>query len=187
MERKRGTVRDALCENLRELMKRRLFDKITIKQICDETGVIRATFYNHFDDKYDCLNAIVEGDIVGSMHDDYSSTQALYNGLREVFATVEREKEFYRAAWQVTGQNSFGDMVANNYQAVLMRYMKNLRNPAILSDYSNELLSAYYANSLTFVTHMMVFSREELSPSQALNMINSVASYSAFELLKKGS
>jgi Transcriptional regulator len=49
----------SLAENLRALMVKHLFEKITIKQICDETGVNRATFYNYFEDKYDCLQWIV--------------------------------------------------------------------------------------------------------------------------------
>ena len=56
MESRRATMKSALAENLRVLMTRKMYEKITIKQICDETGVIRATFYNYFDDKYDCLN-----------------------------------------------------------------------------------------------------------------------------------
>ena len=52
-------MKNSLAENLRYLMQRKVFEKITIKQICDETGVIRATFYNYFEDKYDCLNWIV--------------------------------------------------------------------------------------------------------------------------------
>ena len=53
MENHKGYMQACLYENLRELMLKNLFEKITIKQICDATGVIRATFYNYFDDKYD--------------------------------------------------------------------------------------------------------------------------------------
>ena len=39
-------------------MQEKPFEKITIKQICDRTGVIRATFYNHFEDKYAALDYV---------------------------------------------------------------------------------------------------------------------------------
>lgn len=49
---KRGMMKRFLAESLKELMLQKSFEKITIKQICDKTGVIRATFYNYFEDKY---------------------------------------------------------------------------------------------------------------------------------------
>ena len=42
------TMKDLLSEGLYILMQQKPFEKITIKQICDKTGVIRGTFYNHF-------------------------------------------------------------------------------------------------------------------------------------------
>ena len=49
------TMKDLLSEGLYILMQQKPFEKITIKQICDKTGVIRGTFYNHFMDKYEAL------------------------------------------------------------------------------------------------------------------------------------
>ena len=43
------TMKDLLSEGLYILMQQKPFEKITIKQICDKTGVIRGTFYNHLD------------------------------------------------------------------------------------------------------------------------------------------
>ena len=40
-----------LAESLKELSKTRPIEKITIKEITDKAGVIRPTFYNHFQDK----------------------------------------------------------------------------------------------------------------------------------------
>ena len=44
-------MKDLLAQGLLLLMKEKPFEKITIKQICDKTGVIIGTFYNHFIDK----------------------------------------------------------------------------------------------------------------------------------------
>ena len=46
-------IEKALAHSLKELVVRMPFEKITIKQIADGAGVIRVTFYNHFQDKYD--------------------------------------------------------------------------------------------------------------------------------------
>ena len=44
-----------LADSFRELACQGPIEKITIKEITDRAGVIRPTFYNHFQDKYELL------------------------------------------------------------------------------------------------------------------------------------
>ena len=64
MTEEKKDVELALAESLKKLMVRTPFEKITIKQITDGAGVIRVTFYNHFQDKYDLLGYIVRREIL---------------------------------------------------------------------------------------------------------------------------
>ena len=64
MAEEKKDVEQALAESLKELVQRMPFDKITIKKITDGAGVIRVTFYNHFQDKYDLLGYIVQSEIL---------------------------------------------------------------------------------------------------------------------------
>ena len=58
----KNNTKDLLADSLRDLMLKKPFEKITIKQICDATGVIRIVFYNYFSDKYAALEYIVYRD-----------------------------------------------------------------------------------------------------------------------------
>ena len=51
-----------LAESFKELAKKHPIEKITIKEITDLAGVIRPTFYNHFQDKYELLEWIITTD-----------------------------------------------------------------------------------------------------------------------------
>ncbi len=154
MEYHKSMMKASLAENLRVLMGRKMFDKITIKQICDETGVIRATFYNYFEDKYDCLNWIVYMDLVqiASQNHHLDSAGLLDLALRN----VEENLAFYRNAYLVTGQNSFEDMIRSNLAKLLLGYFEQNRNPSTLPQYPNELLARYYAESVAFVIRQFV-------------------------------
>ena len=46
-------VYDALIEAFTELLSEKTFEKITVKELCDRARTRTATFYNHFEDKYD--------------------------------------------------------------------------------------------------------------------------------------
>ena len=159
MENHKGMMRSFLCENLRDLMRKNVFEKITIKQICDQTGVIRATFYNYFEDKYDCLNAIVYADVCESYITNVSQEQ-MAQIVDSILKTVAENRDFYRAAYNVTGQNSFEGMVHDNLALLLEAYFKKYRRAGHLDKYSNQYLAGYYAAALSYNVHEFVFQRE---------------------------
>ena len=39
----------------KEMLSEKFFENITVNDICERSGIRRATFYNHFNDKYDFL------------------------------------------------------------------------------------------------------------------------------------
>ena len=45
----------ALAQSLRKLLKERPLDKITVKDLVEDCGVNRQTFYYHFQDIYDLI------------------------------------------------------------------------------------------------------------------------------------
>ena len=53
-----------LIESFKELALRHPIEKITIKEITDRAGVIRPTFYNHFQDKYELLERIINTELL---------------------------------------------------------------------------------------------------------------------------
>jgi AcrR family transcriptional regulator len=156
MEYHKGMMKTYLFENLRFLMQHHLFEKITIKQICDQTGVIRATFYNYFDDKYDCLNAIVYHDFVENSH-AYLEADQFPEIIGQILQVVEDNRDFYRVAYSVSGQNSFEDMVRANLAILFKEYFVRYRRPGYLEQYSNDLLSRYYAECVAFDLRTFVF------------------------------
>lgn len=177
MEYHKGIMKTSLSENLRELMVKSLFEKITIKQICDETGVIRATFYNYFDDKYDCLNWIVYRDVVEGSIDKLEQGDVM-GALRTTLQNAADNKTFYRTAYNVTGQNSFEDMVRDNLTQAFLIYFKKYRKQGMSMQYDNELLSRYYAESVAFALRMFVFDRGVHSVEDTVKLVEDLAVHS---------
>lgn len=63
-QQKSQTTEEVLAESLKHLMAVIPFEKITVKEITDEAHVKRPTFYNHFRDKYDVVEYILQRDII---------------------------------------------------------------------------------------------------------------------------
>lgn len=156
MESHKELMRSYLCESLRELAVKAVFEKITIKQICDRAGVIRATFYNYFDDKYDCLSNIVALDM-SHLPEDGDAREM----IRKVLSNIEENRSFYQAAYNVKGQNSFDDMVHSNLADLLRNYLREHRKEGTMEQYPDDLLARYFAECIAFDVHEFVFRKDD--------------------------
>ena len=52
-----------LADSLKVLIRQEPLEKITIKQITDDAGVVRPTFYQHFADKYRLVEWILQKEL----------------------------------------------------------------------------------------------------------------------------
>ena len=92
---------------MKNLMRGRPFEKISVSDICVECGINRKSFYYHFRDKYDLVNWIFYVGFIGEM--DMSSYQTGWDWVEDICRYFYREKDFYRVALKIEGQNSFRD------------------------------------------------------------------------------
>ena len=113
MERKGEMTKALLGQKFKELVVKKSFDKITIKMITDEAGVIRPTFYNYFRDKYEVMEWLLWEDVFSSATELVKMNMAR-SALEMIFKKIAVDKEYYARVFEVKGQNSFEDMLYHN-------------------------------------------------------------------------
>ena len=99
MDRKRDLTKILLAESFKELLIKGSFDKITIKMITDQAGVIRPTFYNYFQDKYEVMEWLLETEVfqhIREMTEDGMEREAIYLLLRK----MEKDRIYYQKAFE---------------------------------------------------------------------------------------
>lgn len=110
MDERKELTKNLIASGVKELILTQSFEKITIRMIAEKAGVIRPTFYYHFQDKYEVLEWIVKSQLL-------EPTKAMLErnmyeeSLKFIFAAIESEREFYKRAFEITGQNSFWEIV----------------------------------------------------------------------------
>ena len=105
----KSAIDTLLAESFKELAKKHPIEKITIKEITDLAGVIRPTFYNHFQDKYEVLEWIITTDLLDPI-EPLIQNGMISEGLVLLFTNIEKDSEFYSRAIKLEGQNSFGEI-----------------------------------------------------------------------------
>ena len=101
----------ALATALRELMEEVPFDKIQVAHICERCDMNRKSFYYHFKDKYDLLNWIFDTEIITFIqgHSGEEKLKQRVEALQDVCNYFYENRDFYRKALKIQGQNSFSE------------------------------------------------------------------------------
>ena len=173
MERKKMT-KALIGESLKVLMRNHPFEKITIKMITDEAGVIRPTFYNYFCDKYEVVEWIFNEYIIEKVRAMFE--QKMYTeGLKLLFVCMKNDCAFYRKAFEITGKNAFTDIIRNSLHNLFLSEMSEIyienqtNNPLVTA----ELVAAFYANSLSNLLQMWIQSNNQQCTAE--NMVEAYA------------
>lgn len=117
-------TKKALAQTMKELMAKQPFSKISVGDICDACGMSRKSFYYHFRDKYDLVNWIFDTEFLQSIRpENYTAGWKL---LADMCTYFYEEKEFYRCAMQIEGQNSFREYFCEAITPLISFFSKDV-------------------------------------------------------------
>ena len=94
-----------LARAMKECMKSTPVENITVKQITEECGLTRQTFYRNFLDKYDLINWYFDKLLVKSF-EHMGQGKTVYDALVKKFTYIQEEQTFFAAAFRYDEQNS---------------------------------------------------------------------------------
>ena len=187
MEERRDIEKD-LAASLKKLAVKIPFEKITIKQITDGAGVIRVTFYNHFQDKYDLLEWIMQTEILEPVK-ILLANRMYRDALLLIFSSLKKEKEFYGRVVRLTGQNSFSEITRSGIRALLYELfvsecsggVGNAKHPWLTPDY----LADYYAQSMNFVVVRWIESGMTMPPEEMATIYEYIGTRSMWDVIEE--
>ena len=162
-----------ILDALLDLTAQKGFAAVTVSDITKRAGVNRATFYRHYDDKFDLLDKYVktvyellEISAEGQRRKSgQSDSQQLPPGLVKVYEHIRVNAKFYRVMLGKNGDPTFVDSIRQHIQ-------KRIQNslPAGLSEDKNfiDLYLCYCSSAIVgavlwWLEHGMLYSSEEMA------------------------
>lgn len=100
----KNTTQLALAESLKQQLRIRPFDDITVADICEPVGVSRRSFYRYFADKYDLLSWIYRETYESLL--SFNEDRVSWDYFSVCCEHLYSDRAFYRNAIAVEGQNS---------------------------------------------------------------------------------
>ena len=185
MERKRELTKNLLAESFKELLIKGSFDKITIKMITDQAGVIRPTFYNYFQDKYEVMEWLLWEDVFKEVSELMEQERGM-ESLKLLFRKFEEDKTYYEKVFEVTGQNSFEEMLYGqifNMEEILVKHhpLKHLSN---MPHVDEKVFLEFHAISLVNgLKYWLIRESKNISAGDAMEFYQYMMSHSILDLL----
>lgn len=176
-----------LAESFKELVCQQSIEKITIKEITDRAGVIRPTFYNHFQDKYELLEWIIQKQILEPVK-PLILADMVDEALVLVFTMLEKDKEFYQKAVKLEGQNSFEEIVKKCIRVTLLERLQREQGRKRKSKYpwlTMEHIADFYAQDMCFMIVRWIEGGMEVSPREITEVYNYVMSNPMQKVLRE--
>lgn len=173
-----------LAESFKELVLRQPIEKITIKEITEKAGVIRPTFYNHFQDKYELLEWIILTDLLEPIR-PLIENKMVSEALLLLFMNIEKEREFYKQTVRLEGQNSFESIARECVKEILLEIIEknSVRKIPKFRWLTPERIAEYYAQSMCSVVIVWIKSGMTISAKELVKIYEYMMEHSIAEIL----
>ncbi len=157
-------TKKALGESLKKLMAEQPFEKISIKDICDDCGMNRNSFYYHFKDKQDLIIWIFDFEFIQKIQTrEFKDAFEFYEAVCEYFF---ENRSYYIKAFEITGQNCFSDYFSVIFHEFFIGYM--------LKYFGETENRQYYAKFATDTLRMFLLlwltDKKQLTPHEVVSM-----------------
>lgn len=141
-----------IAKAFKTLLKDCSFDKISVVHIMDLADIRRQTFYNHFLDKYELLDWIFETELQEQVTDNLSYISG-FKLLEELLLYLETNRQFYRQAFAIKGQNDFSSFFLNYCLLLMAKIISEEKDKGQLDldPAYEDFLVHYHANALVTI------------------------------------
>jgi AcrR family transcriptional regulator len=162
-----------VLEALLDLTVQKGFSTLTVSDITKQAGINRATFYRHYQDKFDLLNQYAQ--TVYEMLDTpleakprksiKTNANQVFPGLVKIFEHIRNHAKFYRVMLGKNGDPVFTEKIRQYIQKRIRRSLPvGLQNDKMSVDlYVSYSSSASVGAVLWWLEHDMPYSSEEMA------------------------
>ena len=157
-----------LARSMKECMKSTSVENITVKQITENCGLTRQTFYRNFLDKYDLINWYFDKLLVKSF-EHMGQGKTVYDALVKKFTYIQEEQTFFSASFRYDDQNSLRQ---HDFELILAFY-ENLicEKTGNVPEENIHYMLEMYCQSSIYMTVKWVTGEVTCTPEELASML----------------
>ena len=152
-----------LADSIKDCMKTKPVDKITVQNIVDGCGMTRQTFYRNFKDKYDLINWYFDKLVMESFA-QIGVEKTVGQSLKKKYEFIIKEKIFFTEAFRSDDYNSLKE---HDFELFMGFYTELItRNRQELLSEEIQFLLEMYCRGSVYMTVKWVLSVMKQTPEE---------------------
>ena len=176
-------TKEKLFTAFTELLSEKTFEEITINEICIRSDIRRATFYKHFNDKYDFLVGLTR-ELRCKFEDRFHSENDLHRPishyyleyLRAMVDFLDRNHDIVKFILDSNLAHSLVSLIIEeNYQRTKEKLDEDVKNGLKLIA-STDTVAIYLAGGICHAIIRWVKNEKEIPIEEFINQLNSLIS-----------
>ena len=167
-------TRRLLQDALRKLLQEKPFEEILVQDITDAATVNRATFYDHYTDKFTLFEAMVAADFHELLKERNIRFDGTCPGAIEaiVLAVGDYLKEIHRSKKQCTNQGSFGPLLDSAVtRAIRIVVLDGVAKRATRTRVSHEVLASTISWAIYGTTREWFYSKKRPTVDEIVSLV----------------
>jgi AcrR family transcriptional regulator len=167
-------TRRLLQDALRKLLQEKPFEEILVQDITDTATVNRATFYDHYTDKFTLFEAMVAGDF----HELLKERNIRFDGACPaaieaiILAVCDYLKEIHRNKKQCANKGSFGPLLDSAVtRAIRIVVLDGVAKPGTRTRVSPDLLASTISWTIYGTTREWFYSKKRPTVDEIVSLV----------------
>lgn len=138
----------AIAEGIKELTKKKNFDKITVSDITEACGLNRQTFYYHFQDKYELVNWIFYTEIISIVSDELTYENSIDKVL-QLLTKMKSEDYFYTNTLKASVKSEFEEFLIKVVTELFCDIISRIAKNTTMGEEEIKFIAEFYAFGMT--------------------------------------
>lgn len=164
-------TKQALAAALKQCMKQKPLDKISIREITDLCGLRRETFYYHFSDIYALVKWMFEEEALTLLR-RHEGVQLWKEGLLDLFRYIQDNREFCLCALRSIGHGHLRRLFLQDLQAIVQRTVDQLSQELGLP--ADDLVTQFYTIALAGCVESWLLGELPYTPEELIQFADTM-------------
>lgn len=172
-------TKKALAASLKKLMQNRPLDKIPIREIVDDCGVNRKTFYYHFANIYDLVEWMFKEEAIEVVK-EYNLITNYEDAIRFSMDYIQKNQHVCNSALDALGRDELKRFFYNNFVATMRGIVDDFSKNMVIPDDYKDFLINFYTESFASLLIQWIRNKENIDEEKFIKYI----SLTLFESIK---
>lgn len=164
-------TKHALAAALKQCMKQKPLDKISIREITDLCSLRRETFYYHFSDIYALVQWLFEEEALELLR-RHQGAHLWREGLPDLFRYIQDNREFCLCALRSIGHGHLRRLFLQDLQAIVQRTVDQLSQELGLP--ADDLVTQFYTIALAGCVESWLLGELPYTPEELIQFADTM-------------